>query len=184
MAKLTLAEERKQADALRDTAQKVVSKSDNAKILAKGTKPRRKLSNNALQHWFFIIDNAPEGQLLMTDIPILEQYCEVLCKLEDLTKLLGDEPVGLENQRGTMVVNPYYNVFNTMSVLCATLAARLRLVPAMRQLSQSEKNSQDLGKNKDQRQQPVSKRSHLLFGGSGNIVPISDDINAGSEDVS
>jgi P27 family predicted phage terminase small subunit len=154
---------------------KALTKENLAAVLPRDSQPRRKLSPTGLDNWKFILDNVAEGQLLMTDIPLLEQYCEVLAKLDEFTRMLPEQKFESFSAKGTPVANPFFTVFSTLTSQATTFAQRLRLMPSMRQMSQSEKKSQDTRGDEGKTRKP-SARAHLLFGG-GNVVPLHGDDN-------
>lgn len=165
---VSVAEQRVQVSELFETLH---TKAHNAKLLEPGAKPIRKLGKQAMRHWNLILENTARGHLHVTDTPVLEQYCCLLVKLEDLTEQLVEIQPTLEDARtGREYCNPFFTAFATVSQQAMTLAQRLRLMPAMRQMSQAEKRSQDMGANPSEQPRAPSARSHLLWGaGHGSM---------------
>ena len=94
--------------------------------------PPEHLNDDAKKMWNTVIDDHPTGWFKVSDLPLLEAYCEAYATTLEANKNIEIEGAVLTNHLDNRVSNPWVDIRRKEVATMSTLATKLRLAPNAR----------------------------------------------------
>ena len=112
------------------TGHKMV-KVDKTKFIPKISPPEN-LTDEAKEIWFQLVEAVPNDNLIPSDAPVLEIYCNALITFRRAVDRINAEGEVIYPEGGKQFKNPWVDVMNSANSKIANTASKLRLNPASR----------------------------------------------------
>jgi phage terminase small subunit len=93
--------------------------------------PPEHLSKDAVAIWISIIETLPTGHFLVSDLPLLCEFCETAALIRQMREKFNGE-VTVVKSTGNLVMNPQLTAINRTQSILAALAGKLRICPSAR----------------------------------------------------
>jgi P27 family predicted phage terminase small subunit len=104
---------------------------DNTAFIPKVKAPTS-MTPAAKKVWKELIEQIPNENIIPSDTPLMEAYCETMVAYRAAVQNVNREGVTLETAAGGITMNPEATWMDKCSSKLATLAAKLRLAPSAR----------------------------------------------------